>query len=207
MLPASRLGAPGGSCGRGWSNWSRREDDHPARQAGEGRNVIADHAAFRCVIHSSPFVPLDFGGGECYATCSGCSDSSDNPNPGAQSRRVVPPPAGVRGRRCGAAPRSIPFAPRRIGLGSESCALASAECPLTRPRCGGDPAPWWCPVRVLGAGVTMRGVSVQMRESNPQALPSRRQEPANRHATSWAVAALALAISCAATDSRSAVLL
>ena len=53
----------------------------------------------------------------------------------------------------------------------------------------------------------MRGVSVQMRESNPRALPSRRQEPANRHATSWAVAALALAISCAATDSRSAVLL
>jgi hypothetical protein len=62
-------------------------------------------------------------------------------------------------------------------------------------------------VRVLGAGVTMRGVSVQMRESNPRALPSRDQEPANRHATSWAVAALALAISYAATDSRSGVLL
>lgn len=64
---------------------------------------------------------------------------------------------------------------------------------------------------MLGASARCRcddaGRICAMRESNPRAWPSRRQEPANRRATSWAVAALALAISCAATDSRSAVLL
>lgn len=54
---------------------------------------------------------------------------------------------------------------------------------------------------MLDADVTVLGVSVRLRESNPQTLPSRHQGAAEAACNFWAVAAPALAASIAATDS------